>query len=254
MYDPINNKLIDMLPSRIKGDLLKYFNRISREEKKRVNYVVIDMWDTYHDLARKIFPQALIAVDSFHVIKTLGECFKKIRINVMRRYEHLKFKNDRNYWLLKKFNYYLNKDIFKLPDYKFFTRFNQSLSKFQVIEYMLELDDELRLAYELKEEYRNFNYKATTSNAPEWLDELIIKFQESNINEFRPFYRLLIRWREEIINSFIKVGTYRLSNAKIERFNLKIKNYKNLSFGLRNYERTRNRIMFSCNEESPIKG
>ncbi len=171
----------------------------------------------------------------------------------MKRYEHLKLINDRNYWLLKKFNYYLNKDKFKLPDYKYFTRFNQKLSKYQVIDYMLELDEKLKVAYELKEEYRNFNYKANYNNASEWLDELIIKFQESNIKEFMPFYKLLIRWRKEIINSFIKVNNYRLSNAKIERFNLKIKNYKNLSFGLKNYERTRNRIMFSCNKDSPIK-
>ncbi len=254
MYDPINNKLIDILPSRIKGDLLRYFNRIPREEKKRVKNVVIDMWDTYYDLARRVFPTALIAVDSFHVIKTLSECFKKIRISIMKRYEHLKYDNDQNYWLLKKFNYYLNKDLGKLPEYKFFTRFNQNLSKYQVVEYMLELDDKLRLAYELKEEYRNFNYKATTINADEWLSELIIKFQESNIEEYKPFYRLLERWKKEIVNSFIKINHYRLSNAKIERFNLKIKNYKNLSFGLRNFEQTRNRIMFSCNEDSTIKG
>lgn len=65
------------------------------------------------------------------------------------------------------------------------------LYKEQIIKYMLELSPELELAYELKEEYRNFNSVATIDNAREWLYELITKFRESKIKDYIPFWKLL---------------------------------------------------------------
>ena len=46
-----------------------------------------------------------------------------------------------------------------------------------------QIDSNLKDAYELLNEYRNFNSVATIDNAAEMLDELIIKFHNSNINE-----------------------------------------------------------------------
>ncbi len=67
-------------------------------------------------------------------------------------------------------------DLSKLPDSMIkVSHSGMYLSKYQIIEYMLELDDKLALAYLLKEEYRNFNSKTTIDNACEWLDELILK-------------------------------------------------------------------------------
>ena len=53
----------------------------------------------------------------------------------------------------------------------------------EVIDYMLAIDSDLKLAYELLHEYRNFNEKATIDNAAELLDEIILKFQSSHIPE-----------------------------------------------------------------------
>ena len=50
--------------------------------------------------------------------------------------------------------------------------------KFEIIDYMLSISKELKLAYELLHEYRNFNETATVENAEEWLNELILKFQK----------------------------------------------------------------------------
>ena len=53
------------------------------------------------------------------------------------------------------------------------------LDKYQILEYMLSLDDELRLAYDLKEEYRSFNLSASILDAKDRLLELIDKFKAS---------------------------------------------------------------------------
>ena len=57
------------------------------------------------------------------------------------------------------------------------------LSEHEIVDYMLSIDSNLKDAYELLNEYRNFNSVATIDNAAEMLDELIIKFHNSNINE-----------------------------------------------------------------------
>ena len=46
---------------------------------------------------------------------------------------------------------------------------------------MLLIDSNLKDAYELLNEYRNFNSIATIDNAEKYIDELIIKFHNSKI-------------------------------------------------------------------------
>ena len=126
------------------------------------------------------------------------------------------------------------------------------MSTYEIIDYMLSIDKQLKLAYELLHEYRTFNEVATIDNASEWFDELVLKFQSSGITELIPAWKLLQNWREEIINYFIRVNGYRISNGPMERVNRDIKTLFRLSFGTTNFERMRNRIMYSLNSDSPI--
>ena len=252
LFSPQWKKIIDVLPSRHKLNLIDYFSRIPSKEKENVKFISIDMWESYRQVAKLCFPNALICVDSFHVVSHLNLAFKRIRIKVMNRYEHLKKENHNYYWLFKKYNYFLMTDTSKLPYNLRVKHSGMYLTKHQIIEYMLSLDDELKLAYELKEEYRNFNSCANISNAREWLNELILKFCNSNITEYHPFIRLLNNWFEEIINSFNHLNGYRINNGPIERINRDIKTILRVSFGSSNFIRLRNKIMFSINENSPI--
>ncbi|MBF1189974.1 MAG: transposase, partial [[Eubacterium] sulci] len=56
----------DVLDSRSKMALSLFFSNIPREERLRVKYVTIDMWEPYKDVARTYFPNCVIAVDPFH--------------------------------------------------------------------------------------------------------------------------------------------------------------------------------------------
>ena len=252
LYSPQWKKIIDILDSRHKLDLIDYFSRIPKQEKDNVKFISIDMWDSYRQMAKLCLPKAIICVDSFHVISHLSSAFKSIRIKIMKKYEHLKKENDNYYWLFKKYSNFLMADVSKLPEYIKVKHSGMYLSKYRIIEDMLSLDDNLRLAYELKEEYRNFNSSATILNAEEWLDELILKFLNSNISEYYPFANLLINWRDEIINSFNRLNDHRISNGPMERVNRDIKTIFEISFGSTNFTRVRNRVIFSINDSSPI--
>lgn len=74
----------------------------------------MDLYDNYRLIAQKYFPNAKVCADSFHVIKNLMECFRKIRIRVMKQYEKLKSENSNYYWLYKKYWKILHKDQSKL--------------------------------------------------------------------------------------------------------------------------------------------
>lgn len=255
LYAPHYRKIIDVLDSRWKINLIDYFSRIPNSEKDKVLYVSIDMYETYRDVIRLCLPCACICVDSFHVIKQLNFCFQKIRIRIMKRYEKFKYQRSNFYWLLKKYPKFLLADVSNLPDgYIKVSKSGMTMSKYQIIDYCLSIDDELKLAYELKESYREFNLTADIHNAEEKLDELILSFQKSKISEFIPFWKMLKNWKYEIINSFTRYNGKRISNGSMERINRSIKTLYHISFGSKNFERIRNRIMYTLNDNSTILG
>ena len=253
IYNPRDKKIIDVLDSRHLDKLEDYFFKVPKAERNAVKYFSIDLYDNYRALAKKCFPNALICADSFHVIKNLTHFFHNVRIKVMKKYSYLKNQNDNYYWLFKKYWRLLTKDRSKLSYKKFkTTRSGQYMSCFEIIDYMLSIDPELKLAYELLHEYRNFNECATLDNCEEWFDEIIIKFQSSHIVEYIPAWKLLLNWKKEILNSFTRVDDIRISNGPMERANRDIKTLFRTSFGSTNFTRMRNRIMYSMNSDSPV--
>ena len=171
----------------------------------------------------------------------------------MNHYIFLNGENHYLYWLLKKYWKFLLIDTSKLSYNTIKTsKTGQYLNPRQIISYMLDISPELKLAYELKEEYRVFNSTATIDNAEKWLDELIIKFKSSNIKEYIQFWKLLQNWHSEIINSFNRINGYRISNGPIERVNRTIKSIIEIGFGSTNFVRMRNRIMYCVNDNASI--
>ena len=55
LMDGITRKPIDIIECRYKSHLFDYFNKFTLEERKKVKYVVIDLWKAYKDLAKTYF-------------------------------------------------------------------------------------------------------------------------------------------------------------------------------------------------------
>lgn len=85
IYSPQLDKILDVLPSRNKEELCAYFGRIPIQERKKVKYFSIDLYDVYRQVAHLCFPNALVCADHFHVIKNLGDCFNSARIRIMKK-------------------------------------------------------------------------------------------------------------------------------------------------------------------------
>lgn len=64
---------------------------------------------------------------------------------------------------------------------------------------------------------------------------------------------MLQTWRVEIKNSFIRSNGRRVSNGPIESTNSKIKTIIKASNGIRDFERLRNKIIYSINKDTPLR-
>ena len=256
MFDPMNNVLLDLLDARRKNVLEDYFIHIPAKERAGVNYVNIDMWQTYLDISERFFPNATICVDSFHVIEHLTAAMDKIRLQIQRRFAKDK-DTDRNgyYWLLKSFHYYFVEDFDKI---KYVRKPNSHYAylwdKHQVLAKLLSIDEDLKVAYLLKEEYREFNLTEEYSiESLTKLNDFIEKFKKSKFQEFRDFGCMIDHWKIYIVNSFIRINGKRMSNGPMESLNGRLKRLLSDGYGYSDFDRFRNRALFSLNKNEPIK-
>jgi len=257
MADFFKSKIVEVFSSRHKYRLVQSFSAISQNERDNVSHIVIDMWDTYLDLSKIYFKQALIAVDSFHVIQHLNNAMTNIRLKIMRKFDHRTkslLANDIYYYMLKRFHYYFIKNYEEIYDKPLYIhKMQTSWTKDEIRKYLLSIDEDLSYAYYLKEKYREFNLTAEYETCDEEFDYLIERFVNSHLEEFRQFGKLLSRWKPYIKNSFIRINGRRLSNGPMEGINSRIKTIMKTANGYKNFNRLRNRIVYSINKDISIK-
>ena len=113
ILDFLTNRLLDIVYDRKKYSLLNYFERIPKEERNRVEFVIIDMYETYRTVVYRRLPNAKIAVDSFHVIKNFNQAVRNVRIRIMKPlfYNALNCKRENDEYLGKKIPF-LNGGLF----------------------------------------------------------------------------------------------------------------------------------------------
>ena len=277
IVDYLDKKIVDVLPSRRKYDLLNYFTLIPLEERNKVKYVSFDMWETYRIITKHVFPNAVCITDHFHVIQELNRRVDRVRIRVQNRFRKtiktLKPKENnktitpeeiveleeasRYYYVLKKFNWLLASTNKKILDVNVERRFNRTLNRYlnysEILAYMLAIDDELEEAFYLRNDVTYFYDHCTYDTAKKQLEKIIIDFRSSTVAEVSPFANTLTNWKKEIINSFIIVDdnvNRKMNTAIVENRNKSIKLIKHASNGYLNWERFRNRILYTLNEDT----
>lgn len=251
-----SSQIYDLLPDRKKYTLAKYFSSISRDTRKTVKYVSMDMWDTYRDIASVYLPDAKICVDSFHVIALINRAFTKVRIRLMNSFDR---KSD-EYYLLKKYTWLLNKAYREIPSNQklYVPKYIPDIGRKHIlarelVNLMLEFDPELEVAYMLKEDYLDINRDATEDDIEGRLDHYIKDLKIFSVPEFRTVAGSLSKWHNEIINSFDRVDGRRISNGPVESINSRIQLLKASAAGYRNFDRFRKRVLYSLNKNSSIK-
>lgn len=230
--DGESHQLIDILPSRSLNDLITYFMKFSYKVRKRVKYLVMDMNASYGELVRKVFPNAVVVVDRFHIVQHINRNFNQLRIQVMKQFPRKTRENKtlKRYWklLLKDYNE-LDSETVK------YNRFlKMHLTQTQLVEFLLGFDEQLEQAYqyiqELKKAYKEQNYKLFMKQVHEC--------PKSLPHEFRRKFKTFIKFKDGIKEAF----RLPYSNGPVEGGNNLIKVMKRVAYGYRNFDHMKTRI------------
>lgn len=246
-----NSDVVDVLEDRTIETLSRYFSTISREERQKVNYFVSDMYDGYKYIHDLYFPNSIHIIDTFHFVRLFTDAFNRIRIRIMKSYPLDSFEYDvfKKYWKTLMMPYY------KLhTDKTFYKTFNRELNQKDLLNIILRISDDLYHAYMIKEDFVCNYYKVKYEKAEAYLDKLIVRMKESNYSEYKDVANSLIKWKEQLINSFIRDNKgKRITNARTEGFNNAVKVIKRTSYGYAKFSRFRNRILYILRKIKPIK-
>ncbi|MBQ1629946.1 MAG: ISL3 family transposase [Firmicutes bacterium] len=237
----------DILDSRSKLSLSIFFSRIPREERLKVKYVTIDMWEPYRDVAKTYFPNCIVAVDPFHVIKHLVKDFDDLRIDLMKKSPY----GSNAYYLLKKWSWLLVKSSVDLDNEKVYNnRFKTKLNRRDLRGMIFSTFPELSEAYDIKELYRRMNNNCSYDEAAALYDDILQAFKSSGIRQYNEFTEILINWKEEILNSYLRpYDDRKLSNSFTENVNGKLRTYLSVSRGISNFSRFRKRVLYALSKD-----
>ena len=225
------NELITILDNRRQTTIRNYFLKYPLEDRQKVQFITMDMSGAYIPLARRLFPNAKIVLDHFHIIQHLGRAFLKTRIMIMNQFDKksLPYRALKNHWRL------FQKDSRKLSLNSFYSKtFRQTLSPHEVVEKTLIFSEELTDYYTL---YQLLLFHFQEKRVDEFFD--LIEENRSKVNHyFQTVFRTFLRHKQYIKNA-IETD---YSNAKLETTNKLIKDIK-----FRNFINFKKRVFITLN-------
>lgn len=178
--------LYDFTKERTKAVLDPYFESLDQFDRLAVEYVTMDMWKPYKDAVYNFFPNALVIVDKYHVVRELNNIIDTMRKTYKEGLTKAQLKQlKRDRYILRTRRHHL-----KLPD-----------------ELLLQTWEgqypELFQAYEHKEMfYVIFDSASNSTDAKYLLD----KWKESIPTYMRKYTGALLtsmnNWEVEILNYF----------------------------------------------------
>jgi len=224
LTDPKNKKVLDILEGREERVLSEYFR--SFKDRDRVKYFVMDMWKPYKQIAETYFKDATIVIDKYHFIRQVIWAFDRVR-----KEEQKKFLDSRRKYF-KRSRFLLLKRMINLK--------GDELDKVDV---MLLTSRRLQEAYLLKEKFYDFVDSKDLYEAKKNLQAWYMFAGSCDLKEFDRCVNTISNWEKYILNSF----TCPYTNGYTEGVNNKIKVLKRNAYGVRNFDRFRNRILHMMN-------
>ena len=237
LMDNATHQMVDILEDRTQRYLRAYFLRFSLEERRQVKTITIDMYSPYRDFLPRLFPNAHVIIDRFHIVQLLNRELNAYRIRVMNR---LRYTQPRDYTKLKRLWKLLLKprEALDFTHYHTHRLFDGLISEKGIVDYLIQLDAQLARTYDFVHRlieairYRHFQAFETT---------LMESKKYVFPHKVRTAFRTLTSYALDIENSL----TYTLSNGVVEGTVNKIKMIKRSGYGYRNYGHLRCRILIS---------
>ena len=191
--------------------------------RENVELVAIDMSKTYRALVRRLFPNAKIVADKFHVLRLLGPAIMKERRAAQGNRQDAKMRR----LLLRNRN---RLDYDQRSDLDYFLKDHATLNELY------------RAKEKLFETYRTRG----SGRAQVSLGKFISELETGSSEALRKLGRTLKSWREEIVEYF-KTG---VTNAFTEQTNNRGKLVQKRAYGYKSFRNYRLRLLSACLHES----
>ena len=231
-----SRKIVAILDGRTQATIRNHFLRYSRETRSRVRVITMDMFSPYYDIARKLFPNAKIVLDRFHIVQHLSQAMNRVRIQIMNQFDRKshEYKALKRYWkLIQQDSYTLSRKRSYRPT------FRAHLTNKEILEKLLSYSEDLRDHYEL---YQLLLFHFQEKHA-DYFFKLITESISAMNPIFQTIFRSFLRDQDKIINAL----ELPYSNAKLEATNNLIKVIKRNAFGFQNFENFKTRILIALN-------
>ena len=230
MCNGITGQTIDIIEDRRLDNLIKYFFYYDYKARSRVKFITIDMYSPYVSLIKKMFPNAKIIIDKFHLTQLISRSLNKTRIRMMN-------KDKKNHRKLKRYWRLILKDRneLKFSKWKKYTCFDSLMTQSDIVNYLINTDEELKQTYLLYQDIL-YCFKQKDFNK---LKQVLININPKISNYMKTSVKTLIEFLPYIKNTF--ENNYH--NGFIEGNNNFIKVIKRIAFGFRSFRRFKARIM-----------
>lgn len=259
--DILGDEIVDILKSRRQDDIEAYLASISKEERTHVKYIVMDLWKPYRTIFRFWFPHACIIADRFHYTRLINDRFNHIRINIMKQIKN-QYDNEQDYFKKRELDidyYYLKKywkiimeyDVGQENSRIYSHKLKKVITKFDILDRVLNLNEKLLEAYILRNKFITITKTSTIETIEAKLKKWFIEVKNSIVREYDIAINTMKSWVKEIINSFIIHPTTgkAITNASTEGTNNFCKVIKRVSYGYKDFELLRARILY-CNRKT----
>lgn len=240
--NPVNGKILDVLPTRTKDYLFYYFSKISIIERNTVKYFISDMFLGYKYIKNKFFPNAIHIIDKFHIKKLFTECIQQLRREAYKKYP----KDSIEYRFLKKeWKLFLMDPGNKIVLEKSYIDENGELIDLK--EKMKRILRNHPPIVEIYSIYYDFSKYIVTGKSDEDLKSDLEFIIQRLINSLNPKIQIIgntmIEYFDEILNAYSSANKYNLTNAVAESNNNRIQKIIDVSYGMRDFNRFRKRIL-----------
>lgn len=217
------HKVIDVISDRSEDALYNFFRKISNPND--VKLVSMDLSLFFKSIITNVFPNAKIIADTFHFSRLMHWALDNVRKDVQKDLP----KDMRIYF--KHSRYVLHKRTSDLtPD-----QYNQ-------LNNMLDYNENLRWAYSIVQKLFEIIDEINPHKKVFLFKEFMTYSCNCDLKEFNKHIQTYFKWHKYIINSFYT----NYSNGITEGLNTKIKTLKRVSFGFRNFQNFRLRILMAC--------
>ena len=235
-----DKNIFDINNSRLSSDIEHYFKNYSRKERNKVNFITMDLYKPYYKLMSKLFKNAILIPDRFHIVIQVRDALDKTRIKLC-------YKSNPNYNKLKKYWKLILKNEDELDDKnkKYSKHFKKKMTQKEIVTYLINTNEILFTTYNL---YQGIIKSIDKRDKKTFLS--IIHNVNKNISTYaKKAIKTFINMEKYIVNAF----DYEYSNGIVEGTNNLIKQIKHTACGYRKFSHLKARVMLIKGLLNPIK-